>query len=679
MSKARRLIWVGLDGSSAGFYRKFIDEGKMPTFARLEREGVFSESLPIPPCDTPTNWTALQTGVHTGTTEVVSFFTHRPGEPLNVAHNNLHSGAIKAELIWEAAERQGKHCIMLNWPCSWPPRVKQSVQVNGTGPYSSSWRLTFARVYRQGNIGGRKLDPAATKKQGGLAEEITLRPAEGWANAPASQRTPLEFSFPLLGTERFSWSELGMRVEKVGEGADPGSPVYHVLVTDSEGKGYNRAIVARSRDGAAVVADLRVGQWSDWVSEQFGRERVLEQLRPIEEEQVEGVFQFKLLALSTDGSSFGLFRTDIWQADGWAEPREVALELREVVGPFTEGLELPSAPARMLDEWGTYYEQLDRAIDWYVGAAEHLTGKYDWDILAVQLHIQDGINHVLARDITPEDPDYNEQTAAKAWKVYEAAYAASDRLLARLIEDCADEDTVICVVSDHGALPTLRECLYSSALARAGLMSYSKDEASGRWKVDWSKTRVFPRRGHVWVNLKGRDPDGIVEPEEYDKVREQAIRALLGIYDEEWQTRPVVMAVRKEDAANFGQWGEAVGDIITFVAPCYADSDKDYAALPSDPLTAPATGPTDIGCAHHPYLPSASFGIWSVPAVFFLAGPGVRRGYERPHPITQVDVCPTLCYLLGIAPPRDCEGKIVIDVLEESRVATTDPVPAARA
>src|SRR5215207_1178385 len=104
MADARRVIWVGVDGASAGFFRKYIAEGKLPTFARLMREGVFSESLSIPPCDTPTNWTALQTGAHTGTTEVVSVFTHRPGEELNLAHSNLHSGAVKADTIWEALE-----------------------------------------------------------------------------------------------------------------------------------------------------------------------------------------------------------------------------------------------------------------------------------------------------------------------------------------------------------------------------------------------------------------------------------------------------------------------------------------------------------------------------------------------------------------------------------------------
>jgi predicted AlkP superfamily phosphohydrolase/phosphomutase len=668
MNRPRRLIWIGFDGAPPGFFRKLIAEGKLPAFARLRTEGVFSESLPIPPCDTPTNWSVLQTGAHTGTTEVVSFFTHRPGEPLNVAHTTLHSGAVKAEFIWEAAERQGKRSILLNWPCSWPSRLKQGIQVNGTGPFTASWRVSFGRVYRQGELGGRTLDPAILKMLGGMVDDVQLGPAEPWKNAPASRRPPLETVIGLLGTDTFRWSETGMQVDASGARttADPDFRTYHVLVVDTAGRGYDRAIVARSRDAGDAVADLGVGQWSPWVSEWFSRDRVLQQLSPIEAPRVEGMFRLKLLHLSPDGRTFALYRTDIWQADGWAHPPAIARELRDAVGPFTEGLELPPPPSRVFDEWGTFHEQLDQAREWYVGAARHLARRYPWDILAVQLHIQDGINHIIARDICPEDPGYTPEKAAHAWEQIHAAYGASDRLVGELLAACADSDTVVCVVSDHGALPTFRQCLVSGALARAGLMTYVQDPASGRFRVDWSRTKVFPRRGHLWVNLRGRDPSGVVEPAEYEAVREQAIRALLDIYDAERQTRPIVVAVRKEDAVIFGQWGDTVGDVITFMAPLYADSDADYASLPTDPLTTPDVGPTDLGCAHHPYLPSASYGIWSNPAVFFLAGPGVRKGYERPHPITQADVTPTLCHLLGIAPPAQCEGKIVGDALETS-------------
>ncbi|MCL5109383.1 MAG: alkaline phosphatase family protein [Chloroflexi bacterium] len=645
---AKRLLWIGMDGASLGFIDKFVAEGKLPTFKRLMERGVCSISHPIPPCDTPTNWSSLQTGAHTGTTEVVSFFTHVPGEPLNVAHSNTHSGAVKAELFWEAAERQGKKCIVLNWPCSWPSRLKEGWQVDGTGPYTPSWRISYGQIFLQGQFERRTLDPAIVKKTGGMAAPLSLAPAEGWTNLPPSHQPPLAASFSLVDG-------------KAGE--EKGQYTYHLLVVDSAGQGYDRVLVAHVPDAARAICSLGVGQWSDWLTDRFTRERVLDRTYAEHGPEVEGVFRCKLLALAPDASRIALYRTDIWTGDGWARPAELCAELRQAVGPFTEGSELPPATARVLDDWQTYKEQLAWTREWYVQAARYLTQKEPWDVLAIQWHTQDGINHVLARDIMEDEAEYQPAKAAKAWPAFEACYVACDQLVAGLLEAAADDETIVCVVSDHGALPTFRTCYVNVPLVRAGLLNYNFDAAKGKWVVDWSRTKAFPRRGQLWLNLKGRDPEGIVEPLEYAKVQEQVIQALLGMRDPENGASCMAAALRKEEASFLGQWGNAVGDVPYFMAPRYADSELDYYAVEFDPYTKPDAGPTDIGCAHHLYLPSAEHGIWKVAAVFFLAGPGVKQAYRRPHPITQADVAPTLAHLLGIEPPSQCEGMIVADAL----------------
>ncbi|MHB1132701.1 MAG: alkaline phosphatase family protein [Chloroflexota bacterium] len=648
MAKAKRLIWIGMDGTSVGFIEKFVAEGKLPTFKHLMERGVFSESLPIPPCDTPTNWSSLQTGAHTGTTEVVSFFTHVPGEPLNVAHSNTNSLAVKAELFWEAAERQGKKCIVINWPCSWPSRLKEGLQINGTGPYTSSWRIAFGQIFLQGEFNKRTLDPAIIKKTGTMVDGFQPAQAQEWANLPASARPPMAYTFDLLKS-------------KAGE--EQHQYTYHLLVIDSAGQGYDRVLVAHVPDAAQAICELGVGEWSGWVADRFAKERVLDRTFAEHGDEVEGVCRFKLLTLDADAGRLALYRTDIWTADGWSQPPALAAELRQAVGPFSEGSELPPATARVLDDWETYKDQLAWTREWYVNTAKYLTQRGDWDVLAIQWHTQDGINHVLARDIMPEEETYTPEGEAKAWRAFESCYVACDQMLAGLLESVADKETVFCVVSDHGALPTFRTCFVNVPLVRAGLMNYNLDE-KGNWVVDWSRTKVLPRRGQLWVNLQGRDPQGIVPPEEYEAVQQQAIQALMGMRDEENGASCMDAAFRKEDAAFLGQWGDAVGDVPYFMAARYADSELDYYKIDYDPYTTPNAGPTDVGCAHHLYLPTAKHGIWRVGAMFFLSGPGVRQNYKRPHPITAVDVAPTLAHLIGIKPPAQCEGMIIADALE---------------
>jgi len=671
-NRPRRLIYIGIDGAVPDFITKFAAEGKLPTFETLMARGVFATTFPVAPCDTPTNWSTLQTGCYAGTHEVVSFFVHRPGEPLDVAHETTNSWSVRAENLWEAAERQGKHCIVLNWPCSWPSRLKQGIQVDGTGPLSPVWRITYGRAYVKGDIGGRMIDEVILKEVGGvLTEPLDLRPAHGWKNAPDSHRPLLEAELSLTGDISMRWSEIGMQVDKDISGSPlpaprPGTQAYYCLVVDSQGQGYDRVFFSPDRDAANAVP-LKEGEWSPWLQADFQTRQVLQHLVPDDRETVPCVFRYKLVTLSADAENVALHRTDIWTADGWSFPAEMAAEISANCGPFTEGLELPPPISRAHDEWETYAEQLEQACQWYVRAAGYLTTNYPWDILALQLHSQDGINHVLAREICPEAPEYTPERAAQAWSVFEASYRAIDRMVGGILERCADEDTLVVVLSDHGAIPTLKRCSVAGALVRAGLLAYRWDASGSRWVVDFSRSKVFPRRTHIWVNLRGRDPDGIVPPDEFEAVRTAAITAMQSIRDPKTEEAPVEIVLRKEDAAILGLWGNAVGDLMFWMKPSYTDADLDYGAFEADPRMMPDVGETQVGCAHHQYLPSARFGIWNNAGMFFMQGPGIKRGYARPHPMWQVDVVPTVCHLLGLRPPKDVEGRVLWDVQGSER------------
>jgi hypothetical protein len=77
--------------------------------------------------------------------------------------------------------------------------------------------------------------------------------------------------------------------------------------------------------------------------------------------------------------------------------------------------------------------------------------------------------------------------------------------------------------------------------------------------------------------------------------------------------------------------------------------------------------PEVYGSHHGGFIPSSS-DISSSFGSFYLAGPGIKKGYERPTKklgyIHAVDVVPTLSHIFGIAPPAQSQGAVAYDLFE---------------
>jgi hypothetical protein len=141
--------------------------------------------------------------------------------------------------------------------------------------------------------------------------------------------------------------------------------------------------------------------------------------------------------------------------------------------------------------------------------------------------------------------------------------------------------------------------------------------------------------------VKGRDPEGIVEPgAEYEAVQEQAIKALHEYTDPRTGLKPIALALKKDDARILGLYGERMGDVVYALDPRYEDE-------------------------HGPHLPTAQFGIGDMRTLFILAGPGVKQGVEIERMVRLADIVPTLCHLAELPVPAQCDGAIVYQALED--------------
>lgn len=211
----------------------------------------------------------------------------------------------------------------------------------------------------------------------------------------------------------------------------------------------------------------------------------------------------------------------------------------------------------------------------------------------------------------------------------------------------------------------------SAALVRADLLKYNWDNEQGKFIVDWTKTTAFPysEPPYIWVNLKGREPDGIVEPKDYEFVREKIIDALYNIRDPKDGRCPIELAIKRENAEFLGQNGERVGDVVYYLKPSYQLFDGSMDMLYHDVVSPEMFGKGEVRNAeklfgyHACYLPTARLGRFTVSSVLIMSGPRIKRGEELAQPVRLVDIAPTISFLLGISKPAQSEGRILYEVI----------------
>ena len=628
-SLAERAIMIGMDGAGMELVKNMADWGHAPNMAKLMEEGVYAYMIGVMPTLTPPGWTSLVTGTWPGTHKVMDFNIYAPGRRLDDPVWGINTKLCKAEYIWNLAEKVGKYPILVKWEISWPPTVKKGVQVEGTGPGVSNYHqiagyhLFVAGKWRPRSIGGyrdsEEVDPSILQEAGAV-DQVKLEPAseKEWRNLPLSDPPCLEVELTIRPLARGRPNMLRGKC---------GTPkTYYGLIYASSDGGYDRVRICRSRNGDDVIVELRVGEFSGWWLDTFEIDGV----------PVEGYVRMKLISLSSNADVFELFVPQIWPTRGYTFPEEVAEEIEKKVGPF---LQNPARDAIGLIDDDTYFELLEYHHECLANVATYLAETRPWHLLMVETHAPDYTNHSFL-SLADEVSGAPREIMARCRRGVERTYESIDRMVGNLMK-LMDDKTVILLCSDHGGTPNkFRAVQVAKVLEEAGFLVYRKGK-QGKREIDWSRTKAAPVGvSHIFINLKGREPNGIVPPEEYEETRRQIIEALYDYRDPETGRKPFALALTHEDAEMLNLKGELVGDVV-------------YALRP------------EFDGAHGRQLPTATLGMSGQHSTFIMAGAGVRRGGLLKTRVRVVDVMPTLCHLLGIPIPRNVEGRIIYEALTE--------------
>jgi predicted AlkP superfamily phosphohydrolase/phosphomutase len=341
-----------------------------------------------------------------------------------------------------------------------------------------------------------------------------------------------------------------------------------------------------------------------------------------------------------NGAMISCFLTPNVKTSRYTYPPELAREIDQVIGEYMVDVEnfRTAEKQRLLEDIETMTARRFRL-------AEHLMETKPWDLFFMVEMGTDRIHHGFWRYFDAEHHLYEPGNR------YESAifdyYRALDAKIGRLLERI-DDDTAVIVVSDHGAKKMDGGIRVNEWLQREGYLTLRRQPKAPTpltpGLVDWSRTIAWGEGGYycrLSINVAGREPEGVVAPGDYVRVREEIKRKLEALGDEEG--RPIgTVAHRPEDLYPGGASNVAPDLIVYFGNLAWRSLGRvgecGVHAFEND------TGPDDAN--HAPE------------GLYLLAGPSVEPGPGRERDIR--DIAPTILALMGHRAPSAMEGASIV-------------------
>lgn len=340
------------------------------------------------------------------------------------------------------------------------------------------------------------------------------------------------------------------------------------------------------------------------------------------------------------GHTVGCFLTPDTDKDVFTHPPELSAEIRALVGHYPVDVK-----GFRTDDKGWLRDQIFAMSRTQFRVVRHLLQTKPWEYLHFVEIGLDRMHHGFWKYHDPKhvlhEPGSPFQDAIRDY------YLHLDEEISRTLE-LVDDETIVLVVSDHGAQRLDGGFCVNEWLVREGLLvlnSYpSQVTPFGKLDVDWDRTRVWSEGGYyarVFFNVRGREPRGVIDPADYESFRDEMkarFEATAGPDGRALGTR-----VFKPQEV-YRQVRNVAPDLIVHFGDLYWRSIGGV-GYPGIHILENDTGPDD--CNH------AQFGS------FILSAPGlpVRGPVEGAH---LLDIAPTLLDLAGHAIPPTMQGRSLV-------------------
>ena len=551
-----RVIVLGFDGLDYSLTRDLIARGRMPNFHRLSQQGSFAPLGTTIPPQSPVAWSTFITGLDPGAHGIFDFIHRDPqtlepflstskteaaGKTLKLGKWQVPLSGGSVELLrrgqpfWEVLEERGIETTIIRMPANFPPSETATRELSGMG--------TPDILGTYGTFSFYTSEPyafAGKTLAGGVVYPVDIY--EGVVRAAI-------------------------------EGPD--NPF---LVKPEKLRSEFVAYIDSSQKFAKIVAGgeerlLKVGEWSDWVPVDFD-------MIPTQGLRAEVRFYLKQL-----DPYFALYVSPanidpLAPALPISTPDDYAAELAQATGRFysqgmpedTKGLKTGVlTPAEFLQQAHIAGEENRQQF-------RYVLDRFRGGLLFYYFGNVDQVAHMMWRPMDPQHPAYKPDQDKQYAHVVEELYVGLDRIVGETLDRLRTDDLLV-VMSDHGFTSWRRSFHLNSWLRDNGYIALVnpllKEDPGFFANVDWARTRAYALGlNGLYLNLKGRERSGIVDPAERDALLTEISNKLLQTIDPQTAAPAITKVYRREQVYTSAGHDDIAPDLVIGYAKGTRGSDE---------------------------------------------------------------------------------------------------------
>jgi predicted AlkP superfamily phosphohydrolase/phosphomutase len=580
-AKIRKLIFIGFDGLDPLLTERWMSEGKLPHLARLRETGGYGRLRTTYPALSPVAWSTFATGVNPAKHNIFDFLNR--GVKSYVPQLSLAKVTAPTRK-WRRPTVESRRRSESFWTILGRHRIQSTI-------------LRVPVTFPAEKFNGRMLSAMSTpdlKGTQGSFSLFTTGPAgaqmEGGAHCPLERRADGLHGW-LEGPEGlktpFCVRESKLRIGGQSFELRPHEFTPWIQVRFGSTSGIVRFLQTHTEPQCTLYASpVQIDPESPAL--------------PISHPAVYSVYLAKL---------FGSFATLGLAEDTWA--------LNE--GALREGDFLTQAYSVFEERRNMFADALSKTRRGVAGCV---------------FDTSDRVQHMFFRQMTG---------GGQFSGTIEAMYRRMDAVVGETLRH-VDSRTLLLVLSDHGFRAFNRGVNLNAWLREHGYLTLLEGHGEKYFEgVDWQSTRAYALGlGGLYLNLRGREPEGIVEPgEPARRLKAELIGKLAGLLD---NGAVAIANMYDADAIYAGPYLDRAPDLIAGFSDGYRTAWGAAIGRVAGPVFETNDKPwSGDHCVDPPLVPGVLFANRKIDA----QNPGLE------------DLAPTILQMFGVDPPSWMEGKPV--------------------